>query len=128
METAVLLAETHQEVSRRFLLHAREQLALGDSLQASEKGWGAAAHAVKSIAERRGWRHNSHNDLFTVARRVATELDNSEILGLFSIASSLHKNFYEGWIDDVYIANHLNKVEELLDILDEVSAADNGNR
>ncbi|MYC38120.1 MAG: hypothetical protein F4X66_14575 [Chloroflexi bacterium] len=32
----------------------------GDSVQASEKGWGAVAEAVKSIAEQRGWNHWGH--------------------------------------------------------------------
>ena len=123
-----MLAETHQEVSRRFLLHAEEQLALGDSLQASEKGWGAAAHAIKAIAERRGWRHRTHRDLFRVANRIASEPDRREVIQLFGLAHSLHQNFYEGWMDDEFISNSLDRLSSLLDILDEVSAADNGNR
>ena len=123
-----MLAETHQEVSRRFLLHAEEQLALGDSLQASEKGWGAAAHAIKAIAERQGWRHRTHSDLFAVARRVAASEERREIIELFGLANSLHQNFYEGWMDDEFISESLDSLGNLLDILDEVSAADNGNR
>ena len=117
-----MLAETHQEVSRRFLLHAEEQLALGDSLQASEKGWGAAAHAVKSIAARRGWRHSSHRDLYRAINRIAAETDRTDILDLFSIANSLHQNFYEGWMEDENIERGLAVVTRLVDILDEVAA------
>ena len=119
-----MLAETHEEVSRRFLLHAEEQLALGDSLQASEKGWGAAAHAVKSVAERRGWRHTSHRDLYRTINRIAAETDRTDILDLFSIANSLHQNFYEGWMEDENIERGLAVVMRLVDILDEVAAAD----
>lgn len=115
-----MLAETHQEVSRRFLLHAEEQLALGDSLQASEKGWGAAAHAIKAIAERRGWRHRTHRDLFAVARRVAASEERREIIELFGLANSLHQNFYEGWMDDEFISESLDRLGNLLDILDEI--------
>ena len=113
-----MLAETHLEVSRNFLVHAREQLALGDSLQASEKGWGAAAHAVKAVAERRGWRHRSHSHLFNAARRIASDTGRTEIIDLFNAANSLHQNFYEGWLDDEYITMNLDRVETLLDILD----------
>ena len=116
-----MLAETHLEVSRDFLVHSREQLALGDSLQASEKGWGAAAHAVKAVAERRGWRHSSHRDLFRVINRIAAEMDSKDILDLFSIANALHQNFYEGWMEDENIDRGLVGVKRLLDILDEAA-------
>ena len=113
-----MLAQTHQEVSREFIIHAREQLDLGNSLQASDKGWGAAAHAVKAIAERRGWRHKSHRDLFTVTDRIAQTTGRPEITELFGVASSLHQNFYEGWMNDSFISTCLDSVGRLLDILD----------
>ncbi len=116
-----MLAETHLEVSRDFLVHAKEQLALGDSLQASEKGWGAAAHAVKAVAERRGWRHRSHRDLFVVAERIAEMSGRPEVIELFGVASALHQNFYEGWMGNGFISTSLDSVERLLDTLDEVT-------
>ena len=116
-----MLAETHLEVSREFILHAKEQLALGNSLQASEKGWGAAAHAVKAVAERHGWRHSSHRDLFVATRRVAETSGRPEVIELFGVVSALHQNFYEGWMDDEYISMSLDRVERLLDTLDEVT-------
>ena len=109
----------HTDTSRMMMEQAAPELAKGDSLQASEKGWGAASHAVKAIAEARGWRHNSHRDLFNVARRLANETGQPEILELFSTASALHANFYEGWMDDVAIARSLVGVQILLDLLDE---------
>ena len=116
-----MLAQTHLEVSREFIIHAKEQLDVGNSLQASEKGWGAAAHAVKAVAERRGWRHRSHRDLFLVARRISGTSGRPEIIDLFNAASTLHQNFYEGWLDDEYIAMNLVRVERFLDTLDEVT-------
>ena len=116
-----MLAETHLEVSREFLIHAKEQLALGDSLQASEKGWGAAAHAVKAVAERHGWRHNSHRDLYVVSSRITAATGRQEIAELFSVANALLQNFYEGWMNEEHIAMNLDSVEKLLDTLDEVA-------
>ena len=116
-----MLAQTHLEVSREFLIHAREQLDLGDSLQASEKGWGAAAHAVKAVAESRGWRHRSHRNLFEVIDRIATRTDRPEVIELFGVANALHQNFYEGWMTNEYISKSLERVERLLDTLDEVA-------
>ena len=90
-------------------------------MQASEKGWAAAAHAVKAISEHRGWRHESHRDLFDAARRIANELSQPRIRELFSLASVLHKNFYEGWYSDEEVERGLQEVRELLALLEEVS-------
>ena len=52
-------ADDHMAISRVFVDHARNELRLGNNLQASEKVWGAAAHAIKAIAIERGWRHQT---------------------------------------------------------------------
>ena len=110
----------HADTSRRMIGQAATELAKGDGLQASDKGWSAAAHAVKAIAEARGWRHADIADLFKVALRLADETGQPEILDLFNTASGLHTNFYEGWFDDEVIAQNLASVRRLLDMLDEL--------
>ena len=50
--------DDHIAISRRFIDHARDELDRGNRLQASEKIWGAAAHALKAIAIQRGWNHS----------------------------------------------------------------------
>ncbi len=109
--------EFRVETSERLFRQARDELRAGDSLQASEKGWGAAAHAVKAIAESRGWEHVSHGDLFKVARNIATEMEQPRIRALFRSAGSLRTNFYEGWLDDEDVAQGLEEVSELLALL-----------
>ena len=42
-----------------FLEKGRKYLAEGDLHQASEKGWGAAAHMAKAVAAARGWEYDS---------------------------------------------------------------------
>ena len=109
----------HTNTSRMMMEQAAPELAKGDSLQASEKGWGAVSHAVKAIAEGRGWRHTDIADLFKVALRLADETGQPDLLVLFSTASALHTNFYEDWFDDEVIAQNLASVRRLLDMLDE---------
>ena len=111
----------HMATSRRFIIQADAELAAGDLLQASEKGWGAAAHAMKAVAQARGWRHDSHARLFTVARRLTNETERSQIMDLFYIASQIHKNFYEGNMSQEDIADSLTAVRTLLDILNNLS-------
>ena len=111
----------HWETSGRFILQADAELAAGDLLQASEKGWGAAAHAMKAIAIERGWRHDSHARLFGVADRLALETGRAEIKRLFHTASSVHKNFYEGAMTKEKVADSLTKIRTLLEILSDLS-------
>ena len=110
----------HTDTSRMMMGQAAPELAKGDRLQASEKGWGAASHGVKAIAEGRGWRHKSHADLFDVVHRLANEIGRSEIRRLFDVASELHINFYEGWLNDEDIARDIESVRRLMAMLDEV--------
>ena len=49
----------HAAQARDFLARAREYLAAGDLHQASEKGWGAAAHMVKAVALAQGWKYEA---------------------------------------------------------------------
>ena len=110
----------HADTSRMMMGQAGPELAKGDSRQASEKGWIAAAHAVKAIAEERGWEHKEMADLFRVTSRLADETGQEEIRTLFSVAVGLHTNIYEGWLGDDYVADSLADVGLLLDMLDEV--------
>ena len=44
----------YRERSRHFLAQVDDELARGELEEASNKVWGAAAHAIKAVAERRG--------------------------------------------------------------------------
>ena len=110
----------HADTSRMMIGQAAVALANGDSLQACDKGWSAAAHAVKAIADERGWRHKDIADLFEVAHRLADEMGQPGIRNLFKVASMLHTTIYEGWLGDEDIARDIESVGRLLDMLDEV--------
>ncbi len=86
-------ADEYTLTSRELLAKAQEALAQDDLLQASEKGWGAAAHIVKGIAEKKAWRHNGHRELYQVVNRLAQECGDEEIRTNFGLASALHSNF-----------------------------------
>ena len=115
----------HWATSRRLIIQADAELAAGDQIQASEKGWGAAAHAVKAVAQERGWRHDNHARLFGIANRLAAETGDSRIRRFFNAASEAHKNFYEGDMSEEDIADSLAKIRTLLDILNDLSTETN---
>ena len=71
MATKEELSECYLSISRRYLRQAEEELhQKGDTLQASEKIWGAAALALKSVAALRGWNHKSHPLLGDIAMQL----------------------------------------------------------
>ena len=113
-----MVAQTYQTASRHLLAQAHEELAAGDTRQASEKGWCAAAQIVKSVAARRGWEHGSHAALYRVVRRLTNETGDGDIRDLFHIANALHTNFYENWDNAENVAGALSRIEQFVDRLE----------
>ncbi len=113
--------EEHSNISRDFLAKAEDALADDDLLQASEKGWGAAAHMAKGIAESRGWRHDGHRALYSAVNLLAHDSGDRDIRVLFSVASALHSNFYENWMPQEMVADDLAQVGQLLEKLESLS-------
>ena len=108
----------YQSAASDFLRQAFAELEDGDLRQASEKGWGAAASVVKAVAERRGLQHHSHDSLFEVAALLSNESGDVNIRRDFQMASSLHTNFYEGWLREEMVRDGLNQVQRLLATLE----------
>ena len=106
--------EEHLRISRQFVRQAQAEFDRGDRLQASEKAWGAAANAVKAVAQQRGWRHNGHRFLFEAIDAIYRETGDPQYLDLFGRANSLHMNFYENWQTDNFVQNGIERVEVLV--------------
>ena len=114
--------QQYSDTGREFLARARTYLAEDDLLQASEKGWGAAAQMVKAAAESRGWRHRGHRDLYAAINRLSEETGDRQLRILFDSASALHTNFYEGWMPGEMVEQSLVQVAELVEKLDALEA------
>ena len=113
-----MTTQTCQTASRHLLAQAHEELAAGDTRQASGKGWAAAAQIVKSVAEPRGWAHHDHAALFNVISRLVAETGDDDIRDLFYVAVSLEANFYENWDNAANVAGDLLDMEQFLDIME----------
>ncbi len=110
--------EEHLRISRQLLRQAQAEFDSGDRLQASEKAWGAAAHAVKAVAQHRGWQHNGHRFLFEAIDKIYRETRDPELHDLFGRANSLHMNFYENWQTDYFVQEGIERVGKLVDKLE----------
>ncbi len=123
--------EAHTAMSQRFLEHADIEIEKGDRLQASEKVWASVAHALKVVAEQRGWQHDSHSKLADVARQLGTESAEATsrsrktrerrataFSNHFMIAASMHSNIYENGLDWPYIEGALADAQVFIGKLD----------
>ena len=108
-------------MSREYMARAEDYLTQGDLKQASEKSWGAAACALKSVAEQRDWNHQSHSLLFDISNQVADELSRPELRELFAVANSMHQNFYENWMPAETVEHIVGRVRDYLTELESVS-------
>ena len=115
--------DDHTEISRQFLQHAKEELARDSRLQASEKTWGAMAHALKSIAQERGWRHKGHYYILDVGVQIAAEFNILDIADATHQANSLHQNFYENNDNVEVIGRTIDIVDAVLPELERIRSA-----
>ena len=109
------------QISRHMIIHAREELKTGSRLQAGEKAWCAVVQPMKAIAEQRGWKHGSHQDVHAVMRQVVLECgldgDQSHALSLAYFVG--HENFYENFRSPEELSEMMDRVEEVLpDLID----------
>lgn len=98
-----MLAPDHAQTARDFLAASDREFAAGDILQASEKLWGAAAHAITAVAQQRGLNHGTHRTMINAARQIADERDDDQMRVGILAAQHFHANFYNGTmeIDDI---------------------------
>lgn len=108
-------------MSQEYMVRAEDYLRQGDLKQASEKSWGAAACALKSIAEQRGWHHQSHSLLHDIANQVVDELGRPDLHDMFVHAKSMHQNFYENWEPEEGVEYAVGRIKAYLAELESVS-------
>ncbi len=104
----------YSDLSADYLRRARLHFDEGDLGQASEKGWGAAATALKAVAEERGWDHHRHWQLLRSLRNLMDETGDEELSELFGHAEKLHANFYEHFMPAHEVGRYIGHVDRLV--------------
>ncbi len=95
-----MLTQEHAQTAQEFLAAADHEFMAGDILQASEKMWSAASHAVMAVAQQRGWRYTKHRDLKKAARMLSEESGDASIVAGFGVAQKFHANFYHDFMEE----------------------------
>ena len=104
----------HTQLNGKYLQDAKKLLKEQDYPQASEKLWGATAQIIKAIALKRGKHLRSHAAINKYADQLSKELNDKSILVYFSVANSLHQNFYEDWLTPDTVIQDAKIIEKLI--------------
>ena len=107
----------HTGTATELLVRAHADLADGDLMQASEKGWGAATLMVKAVAEARGWEHSDLRELYQAISELVEETGQPELRTYFNAAIVLEMNFYDDFLPAATIRYDLEHVERLVELL-----------
>ncbi len=95
-----MLVRDHTQTAQEFLTASDREFAAGDTLQASEKLWGAAAHAIMAVAQQRALEHGTHRALVNAARTIADDVHDEQLWSGILAAQHFHSNFYNGTMED----------------------------
>ena len=89
----------HVNQARNFLAKSREYLTQGDLHQASEMGWGAAAHMVKATALAQGWEYERDIDFSQVLNSayLASSDDRIRLLQGRGSPQARHRRGHRRW-------------------------------
>lgn len=112
-----MLVRDHTQTSQEFLTASDREFAAGDTLQASEKLWGAAAHAIMAVAQQRNLEYGTHRALINAARQIADAADDDQLrLGILA-ARHFHSNFYNGTMEPEDIEYDRPLVHRFVDLM-----------
>ncbi len=114
----------YEAQAREFLEKGRQYLAGGDLHQASEKGWGAAAHMAKAVAVAQGWQYDRHPDFSRVMNEASRLTGNDQLRDLRARANDLHGNYHERkrFLDAEAIGKDIDSIAELVGLLAPLTA------
>ena len=111
---APMLTNDHAAKTLEFLTQSDAEFAEGDRLQASEKLWGAATHAVIAVAQQRAWRHGSHRAMKEAVTKISDEHDDIGIKSGFAAAEKFHSNFYHDHMEDFDLDDNRPRVQDFV--------------
>ena len=114
-------ARAYSERCWLYLANAAATLRERRPEKSSEFLWGAMAESLKAMAALKDIRLRTHIEIRRYARDVAKQLNDERLLEAYSVAESLHSNFYEGMFDTGQVMRHSRAiryaVNTLLDLI-----------
>lgn len=109
----------HVQLAKEFLERSKSYLAEGDLHQASEKGWGAAAHIIKAVAAANGWEYEHHDQFSSVVMNARQRYRQPSLREMSRAAEALHVNYYKRkeLLNPDLIREDIGDVEQMVNVL-----------
>jgi HEPN domain-containing protein len=115
------LADNNVAVSKQLVRQAEIELDRGNKELAAEKAAEAVHCQLKSIAERRGWKHGWHIHNFKIVDKLSKEIARpEEFRKLYTPATSLRFSLYNELKTTHQMRWEIDRVKEFLAMLEEV--------
>lgn len=103
-------ADKYASMVLHYSHNAEKYLKSKDYHKASEMTWGTMSCALKTVAAKKNQEINSHRDLGKFAEMLSKKEYDKEIFDSFSLASMLHRNFYESNLDPMQVKSICSRV------------------
>ena len=109
----------HVQLAKEFLERSKSYLAEGDLHQASEKGWGAAAHIIKAVAAANGWEYEHHDQFSSVVMNARQRYRQPSLREMSRAAEALHVNYYKRkeLLNPDLVREDIGDVEQMVNVL-----------
>ena len=109
--------EKHARLARQLLDDAEREIAAGDTVQGSEKLWGATSRALKAYCESHGLPHGKYANRRHALFQLAEHLHEPFVRSAFGVAESCHSNFYNDWMEREHLDGYLPDITSLVNII-----------
>ena len=113
-------SDRYAKLSRLKLWEAQQELNQGDTMQASEKAYGAVSAAAKAYGEKRGWNHYNHYRVMLILEQLREEWQEPFLVTAHSSVKALHDNFFEHELATVVVQDHIDLAKALVARLEEI--------
>lgn len=109
----------HLAQAQEHLERARQHLAVGRLHKASRKGWRAAEHMAKAVAQAQGWEYERHDHFSVVLNNAYGLTGDDGVRVLRAIANELHGNHYlrKRHLNADLIGEDIERMAQLLELL-----------
>ena len=113
-------SDRYAKLSRLKLWEAQQELNQGDTMQASEKAYGAVSCAAKAYGERRGWNHYNHHRVGLILEQLREEWDAPELVVAHLAIRALHNNFFEYELSSTVVQDGIHAAQRMVARLEEI--------
>ena len=113
-------SDRYAKLGRLQLRQAQQELNRGDTVQASEKAYGAVSCAAKAYGEKRGWNHYNHHRVGLILEQLREEWDAPDLVVAHLAIRALHNNFFEYELSSTVVQDGIHAAQRMIARLEEI--------